>query len=158
MRHDGDSHDPYNREIAADAVRAVQEARALPGVDPTRVAVLGRSGAGCAAVAAAGLLPDIACVIAEAPFAEEHAAPRGACAGRAASPALVGAGSGAPEIHAAWGAHSAQLVSELSGVMSPDVVERVLDDSAPENRQDTYRTWLATHTTLGQVFTPRVAN
>ncbi|RPF19957.1 acetylxylan esterase [Myceligenerans xiligouense] len=158
MRHDGDPQDPYNREIAADAVRAVQEVRSLPGVDPSRVAVLGRTGAGCAAVAAAGLLQDIACVIAEAPFAEPHAAALRAFARRASSPVLLGPGAGAPEIFAAWGAHSAQLVAELSGVTPPDVVERVLDESAPATRRDTYQAWIAGHTELGQVFRPQVAH
>ncbi|MBL0885560.1 acetylxylan esterase [Myceligenerans indicum] len=158
MRHDGDLQDPYNREIAADAVRAVQEVRSLPGVDPSRVAVLGRAGAGCAAVAAAGLLPDIACVIAEAPFAEPHAAGLRAFARRASTPVLLGPGTGTPEIFAAWGAHSAQAVSELSGATPPDVVERTLDDSAPGARQDVYQGWLASHTELGTIFTPQVAN
>ncbi|MBE1874634.1 acetylxylan esterase [Myceligenerans pegani] len=158
LRHDGDPRDPYNHEISADAVRAVQEVRSLPGVDPSRVAVLGRAGAGCAAVAAAGLLQDIACVIAEAPFAEAHTAALRAFARRASSPVLLGPGAGAPEIHAAWGAHSAQVVAELSGVTPPDVVERVLDDSAPAARRATYEAWLSTHTTLGQTFVPQVAN
>lgn len=158
MRHDGDPRDPYNREISADAVRAVQEVRSLPGVDPSRVAVLGRAGAGCAAVAAAGLLPDLACVIAEAPFADEHAAALRAFARRASSPVLLVPGAGAPEIYAAWGAHSAQMVSELSGSLPPDVVERVMDHSAPAGRRDTYQTWLTAHTELGEIFRPQVAN
>lgn len=157
MRHDGDPQDPYNREISADAVRAVQEVRSLPGVDPSRVAVLGRAGAGGAAVAAAGLLQDIACVIAEAPFAGPHAAALRAFARRASSPVLLGPGPGAPEIFAAWGAHSAQLVSELSGVTAPDVVERVMDESAPAARRSTYQDWLTTHTELSQIFRPEVA-
>lgn len=158
MRHDGDPDDPYNREISADAVRAVQEVRSLPGVDPSRVAVLGRAGAGCAAVAAAGLLPDIACVIAEAPFAEEHASALRAYARRASCPVLLVPGAGAPEIFAAWGAHSAQVVSELCGVTPPDVVERTMDHSAPATRRETYQTWLTAHTELGKIFTPQVAN
>ncbi|GAB3164449.1 hypothetical protein GCM10027059_20590 [Myceligenerans halotolerans] len=158
MRHDGDPQDPYNREISADAVRAVQEVRSLPGVDPSRVAVLGRAGAGCAAVAAAGLLQDIACVIAEAPFREQHASALRAFARRASSPVLLGPGAGAPEIFAAWGAQSAQLVAELSGATPPDVVERVMDHSEPGARQATYQEWFATHTELGPIFRPQVAN
>ncbi|GAB4086705.1 hypothetical protein GCM10028784_33350 [Myceligenerans cantabricum] len=158
MRHAGDPADPYNREISADAVRAVQEVRSLPGVDPSRVAVLGRSGAGAAAVATAGLLPDVACVIVEAPLDGPHAPALRAFARRASSPVLLGPGAGAPEVFAAWGAHSAQIVAELSGATPPDVVERVMDGSDPAARQHTYQRWLATHTELGQVFTPRVAS
>lgn len=158
LRHDGDPADPFNRELSADAVRAVCEVRSLPGVDPSRVGVLGRAGAGPAAVAAAGLLQDVACVIAEAPFADAFAPAVRAFARRAASPLLLVPGPGAQDVFDAWGEHSARMVEELSGTMASDVVERVLDRSDPSARQDTYLRWLHDHTELRQVFEPRAAH
>ncbi|GAA1860831.1 acetylxylan esterase [Myceligenerans crystallogenes] len=157
MRHDGDPADPFQREVAADAVRAVSEMRSLPGVDPSRVGVLGRAGAGPAAVAAAGLLQDVACVIAEPPFAGSCAPAVRAFARRAASPLLLVPGPGAQDVLDAWGAHSAQVVAELSGTTAPDpdVVERAVDRSGPAGRHDAYLRWLRDHTELGPVFEPR---
>jgi cephalosporin-C deacetylase len=61
-------HDYYYRRLITDAVRAVDAVRALPGVDPQRVAALGNSQGGGLALAVAGLVPDLAALLATAPF------------------------------------------------------------------------------------------
>lgn len=48
----------YYRRLYVDAVRAVETAAALPGVDPLRLVVAGQSQGGALALAAAALLPD----------------------------------------------------------------------------------------------------
>jgi cephalosporin-C deacetylase len=58
----------YYRRLLTDAVRAVQAVRALPGVDPARVAAVGNSQGGGLALAAAGLLPDLAALLVTAPL------------------------------------------------------------------------------------------
>ncbi|GAA2727734.1 acetylxylan esterase [Cellulomonas aerilata] len=58
----------YYRRLFTDAVRAVDAARLLPGVDPERVAVLGGSQGGAMALAVGGLVPDLAAVVAYVPF------------------------------------------------------------------------------------------
>ncbi|MEU8301757.1 acetylxylan esterase [Micromonospora sp. NPDC048909] len=58
----------YYRRLITDAVRAVDAARTLPPVDPTRVAVLGQSQGGGLALAAAALAPDLRAVVANVPF------------------------------------------------------------------------------------------
>jgi len=58
----------YYRRLVTDAVRAVTAVRVLDGVDPTRVVVAGNSQGGGLALAAAGLVPDLAGVIATAPL------------------------------------------------------------------------------------------
>ena len=58
----------YYRRFLTDAVRAVDAATRLPGVDPERVGVLGQSQGGAAALAVAGLRTDIAAVVAHVPF------------------------------------------------------------------------------------------
>ncbi|ROP27061.1 acetylxylan esterase [Pseudokineococcus lusitanus] len=62
----------YYRRFLTDAARAVDAARALPSVgvdvDPSRVAVMGTSQGGAAALAAGALVPDVAAVVAQVPF------------------------------------------------------------------------------------------
>ncbi|MFI5958122.1 acetylxylan esterase [Cryptosporangium sp. NPDC051539] len=58
----------YYRRLTTDAVRAVDAARALPQVDPARIAVLGGSQGGGLALAVAGLRDDLAAVVAYVPF------------------------------------------------------------------------------------------
>jgi cephalosporin-C deacetylase len=61
-------HDYYYRRLITDAARAITAARALPGVDPARVAAVGNSQGGGLALAAAGLVPDLAALMISAPF------------------------------------------------------------------------------------------
>ena len=49
----------YYRRLYVDAVRAVETARTLPGVDPDRIAVAGRSQGGALALAASALAPGL---------------------------------------------------------------------------------------------------
>lgn len=58
----------YYRRVFTDAVRAVDAARSLPGVDATAVVFAGGSQAGGIALAVAGLVPDLAAVMADVPF------------------------------------------------------------------------------------------
>ena len=58
----------YYRRLMADAVRAVEAARANPLVDPARVAVNGGSQGGGLALAAAGLVPDLMLTLSDVPF------------------------------------------------------------------------------------------
>ncbi|WP_182113278.1 MULTISPECIES: acetylxylan esterase [unclassified Actinotalea] len=58
----------YYRRLYTDAVRAVDAARALPGVDPARVAVAGISQGGGVTLAVAGLVPDVVAAMPDVPF------------------------------------------------------------------------------------------
>ncbi|MCW6005946.1 acetylxylan esterase [Micromonospora sp. CPCC 205371] len=60
--------DYYYRRLITDAVRAVEAVRELPGVDPARVVAAGNSQGGGLALAAAGLVPDLAAVLTTVPF------------------------------------------------------------------------------------------
>ncbi|MFJ6194759.1 acetylxylan esterase [Micromonospora sp. NPDC092111] len=61
-------HDYHYRRLITDAVRAVDAARALPGVDPARVVAAGNSQGGGLALAVAGLVGDLAALLTTAPF------------------------------------------------------------------------------------------
>ncbi|WP_089153963.1 acetylxylan esterase [Micromonospora sp. NBS 11-29] len=58
----------HYRRLITDAVRAVDAARALPGVDATRVVAAGNSQGGGLALAVAGLVDDLAALLVTAPF------------------------------------------------------------------------------------------
>jgi cephalosporin-C deacetylase len=59
----------YYRRLYVDAVRAVETAASLPGVDESRVAVAGRSQGGALALASAALAPDLVALChADVPF------------------------------------------------------------------------------------------
>ncbi len=58
----------YFRRVFTDAVRAVEVARALRGIDPSRVAVCGGSQGGGISLAVAGLVPDLAGVMPDVPY------------------------------------------------------------------------------------------
>ena len=58
----------YYRRLYTDAVRAVAAARSLDLVDETRVGVMGTSQGGGIALAVAGLVPNLAAVVARVPF------------------------------------------------------------------------------------------
>ena len=61
-------HDYYYRRLITDAVRCVEAARALPGVDGARAFVAGGSQGGGVALAVAGLVPDLAGVMPDVAF------------------------------------------------------------------------------------------
>ena len=58
----------YYRRVFTDAARAIAAARTHPGVDPSRVAVTGKSQGGGISIAAASLVPDVAAVMTDVPF------------------------------------------------------------------------------------------
>jgi cephalosporin-C deacetylase len=64
----GNPDDHYYRRLFTDAVRAVDAARGLPGVDPGRVFVAGGSQGGAIALAVAGLVPDLVAVMPDVAF------------------------------------------------------------------------------------------
>lgn len=61
-------YDYYYRRVFTDAVRAVDALRSLALVDPGRVGVVGASQGGGIALAIAGLVPDLAVAVIQAPF------------------------------------------------------------------------------------------
>jgi cephalosporin-C deacetylase len=58
----------YYRRVFADAVRAVEAARAHPAVDEARIALTGGSQGGGIALAVSGLLPEVQAVMPDVPF------------------------------------------------------------------------------------------
>lgn len=62
----------YYRRLMTDAVRAIDAVRALPFVDPAKVAVTGVSQGGGLALAAAGLADDLAAVMPDVPFLSHY--------------------------------------------------------------------------------------
>ena len=64
-------HEYYYRRVYADAVRAIEALRSLDLVDASRVGVVGASQGGGIALAMAGLVPDLAVAIIQAPFLSE---------------------------------------------------------------------------------------
>jgi cephalosporin-C deacetylase len=58
----------YYRRVYTDAVRAIDAARAHPDVDAGRIALSGGSQGGGITLAAAGLVPDVACAMPDVPF------------------------------------------------------------------------------------------
>ncbi|MEV3858764.1 acetylxylan esterase [Streptomyces sp. NPDC050095] len=63
-----DPYDHHYRRLITDAVCAVAALRALPGVDPNRIAAVGNSQGGGVALAVAGLVPDLAAALITAPL------------------------------------------------------------------------------------------
>ncbi|NGO71088.1 acetylxylan esterase [Streptomyces boncukensis] len=58
----------YYRRVCADAVRGLEAARGHPLADPARTVVTGGSQGGGLALAAAGLVPDVAAAMVDVPF------------------------------------------------------------------------------------------
>jgi cephalosporin-C deacetylase len=58
----------YYRRLFTDAVRAVDTARSLPGVDPSRTVIAGGSQGGGMVLAVAGLVPDVAVAMPDVAF------------------------------------------------------------------------------------------
>ncbi len=58
----------YYRRVYTDAVRAVQAAHLLPGIDPAKIAVCGGSQGGGISLAVAGLVPGLAGVMPDVPY------------------------------------------------------------------------------------------
>lgn len=149
-----DLDDPYNRVVFAGAVRAVQALRTLASVDPSRVAVLGSGPVAAAVVAAAGLLPDLACAMVEGDIPAAHKDSLVAFARRASTPLQLTQGAGAQVLLEEWGFNAAQALAAMTGSVER-VVECVL---TAESNAVTRRTrWIAAHTHLTNVFVPQVA-
>ncbi|MFD6140467.1 acetylxylan esterase [Promicromonospora sp. NPDC060271] len=149
-----DLDDPYNRVVFTDAVRAVQALRTLASIDPSRVAVLGSGPVAAAAVAAAGLLPDLACAMVDGDIPAAHKDSLVAFARRASTPLQLTQGAGAQVLLEEWGAGAAQALAAMTGSVER-VVECVL---TTESNAVARRTrWIAAHTHLTDVFVPQVA-
>lgn len=58
----------YYRRLFTDTVRAIETVRKVPEVDTSRIAVTGGSQGGGLAIAAAGLVPDVAVMMPDVPF------------------------------------------------------------------------------------------
>lgn len=149
-----DLDDPYNRVVFTNAVRAVQALRTLASVDPSRISVLGSGPVAAAVVAAAGLLPDLACAMVEGDIPAAHKDSLVAFARRASTPLQLGQGAGAQVLLEEWGFNAAQALAAMTGSVER-VVECVLatDGNAVARRTR----WIAAHTHLTNVFVPQVA-
>jgi hypothetical protein len=149
-----DLDDPYNRVVFTDAVRAVQALRTLPSVDPSRVAVLGGGPVAAAVVAAAGLLPDLACAMVEGDIPAAHKDSLVAFARRASTPLQLSQGAGAQVLLEEWGINAAQALAAMTGS-----VERVVECAlTTESSTVARRTrWITAHTHLTNVFVPQIA-
>ena len=64
----GRQEDYFYRRVFSDAVRAVEAAKAFPGIDPARIAVCGGSQGGGISLAVAGLVPGLAAVMPDVPY------------------------------------------------------------------------------------------
>lgn len=149
-----DLDDPYNRGVFTDAVRAVQALRTLETVDPSRVAVLGSGPVAAAVVAAAGLLPDLACALVEGDIPAAHKDSLVAFARRASTPLQLTEGAGAQVLLEEWGVNAAQALAAMTGTVER-VVECVLATGSSTAARRTH--WIASHTHLTNVFVPQVA-
>jgi cephalosporin-C deacetylase len=58
----------YYRRAYTDGARAIDAARGLDTVDPSRIVIAGQSQGGGLAIAAAALVPDVAALVVQAPF------------------------------------------------------------------------------------------
>ena len=63
-----DPHGYYFRRLLTDAVRCIDAARSLPGVDASQTFVCGGSQGGSMVLAVAGLVPDLTAVMPDVPF------------------------------------------------------------------------------------------
>ena len=149
-----DLDDPYNRGVFTDAVRAVQALRTLESVDPSRIAVLGAGPVAAAVVAAAGLLPDLACALVEGDIPAAHKDSMVAFARRASTPLQLTEGAGAQVLLEEWGFNAAQALAAMTGTVER-VVECVLTTESSTAARRTR--WIASHTHLTDVFVPQVA-
>jgi cephalosporin-C deacetylase len=67
-----DPHDHYYRRVFTDGARAVDAVRAVPGLDPRRVALSGGSQGGGITIAVAGLVPDVVAAMPDVPFLSHY--------------------------------------------------------------------------------------
>lgn len=149
-----DLSDPYNRGVFTDAVRAVQALRTLTSVDPSRVAVLGTGPVAAAAVATAGLLPDLACALVEGDIPAAHKDSLVAFARRASTPLQLTQGAGAQVLLEEWGFNAALALAAMTGSVERVVPCVLTEESAAATRRTR---WIARHTDLKDVFVPQIA-
>lgn len=149
-----DLDDPYNRGVFTDAVRSVQALRTLTSVDPSRIAVLGAGPVAAAVVAAAGLLPDLACAIVEGDIPAAHKDSLVAFARRASTPLQLTQGAGAQVLLEEWGFNAALALAAMTGSVERVVECALTTESNVEARRIR---WIAAHTHLTDVFVPQVA-
>ncbi|MEU4362304.1 acetylxylan esterase [Promicromonospora sp. NPDC023987] len=149
-----DLDDPYNRGVFTDAVRAVQALRTLASVDPSRTALLGSGPVAAAVVAAAGLLPDLACALVEGDIPAAHKDSLVAFARRASTPLQLTQGAGAQVLLEEWGFNAALALAAMTGSVER-VVECVLTTESSTAARRTR--WIAARTQLKDVFVPQIA-